>query len=175
MDDIAKQWGMSPFNTILKLSEASQGTALVLLHTYSGEPGNEKALDAVLSNDLCLFQTDALTRYGGYPNPAAIGTFPKILGEYVRKRKLFSMENAVNRMTAASAERFNIKGRGVIAPGKKADIVIFDPSIIDEVPAVGTQPAKKPKGITHVFVNGTQVVKNGNYISGVRAGAVIRV
>ena len=173
--DIAKQWGMSPFNTVLKLSEASQGQALVLLHTYSGEPGNEKVLDAVLSNDLCLFQTDAITRYGGYPNPAALGTFPKILGEYVRKRRLFSMENAVNRMTAASAERFNIKDRGVIAPGKKADVVVFDPTTIDEVPAVGTQPAKKPKGITHVFINGTQVVKDGNYISGVRAGEVIRV
>jgi N-acyl-D-amino-acid deacylase len=173
--EIAKKKGVSAFETVLHLSEVSQGQAVVLLHTYSGEPGNEKVLDSVLTNDLCLFETDALTRFGGHPNPAALGAFPKILGDYVRNRKLIPMENAIRRMTGASAERFLIKDRGVLAPGKKADIVVFDPLKVNETPAVGPKPAGKPKGISHVFINGAHVVADGNYNPGVRAGEVIRV
>ena len=173
--DIAKQKGLSAFDTVLHLSEASQGQAVVLLHTYSGEPGNEKVLDSVLTNDLCLFETDALTRFGGHPNPAALGAFPKILGDYVRDRKLIPMEQAIRRMTSASAERFLIKDRGMIAAGKKADLVVFDPLTVAETPAVEAKPAGRPKGISHVFVNGVHAVKDGAYIAGVRAGEVIRV
>lgn len=173
--EIAKQKGMSPFETMLKLSESSQGQAVVLFHNYSGEPGNEKVMDSVLTSDLCLFETDALIRYGGHPNPAAMGTFPKILGEYVRDRKLVPLEKAVRRMTSASAERFRMKDRGELTPGKKADVVVFDPAKIAETPAVGAKPAGRPKGISHVFINGAQAVKNGSYIADVRAGEVIRV
>jgi N-acyl-D-amino-acid deacylase len=173
--DIAAQKGLSAFDTVLNLSEASRGQAVVLLHSYSGEPGNEKVLDAVVANELCLFETDALTRFGGHPNPAAMGAFPKILGYYVRDRKLFSIQEAIRRMTSASAERFLIKDRGVLAPGKKADIVIFDPLMVAETPAVGAKPAGRPKGISHVFVNGAHAVKDGNYVPDTRAGEVIRV
>jgi N-acyl-D-amino-acid deacylase len=173
--DIARQKGLSPFNTVLNLSEASQGQAIVLFHTYSGEPGNENVLDSVLANDLCLFETDALTRFGGHPNPAALGTFPKILGHYVRDRKLIPMEQAIRRMTGASAERFLMKDRGVLAPGKKADIVIFDPRTVAETPAVDANPAGRPKGISHVFINGSHAVKDGTYLADIRAGEVIRV
>ncbi len=173
--DIARQWGISPFDTMLKLSEKSQGQTVVLFHAYSGEPGQEKVLDTVLKNDLCLFETDALTRYGGYPNPAALGTFPKILGECVRKRKLFTIENAIRRMTSDSAERFGIKDRGVLASGKKADVIVFDPETIAETPAKGHHPAGRPKGIVHVFINGQHAVQNEKYINGVRAGKLIRV
>jgi N-acyl-D-amino-acid deacylase len=173
--DIARQKRLSAFNTMLSISETSQGQALVLFHTYSGEPGNEKVLDSVLANDLCLFETDALTRFGGHPNPAALGTFPKILGHYVRERRLIPMEQAVRRMTGASAERFLMKDRGVLAPGKKADIVIFDPGSVAETPAVDAKPAGRPKGISHVFINGAHAVRDGAYIKDVRAGEVIRV
>jgi len=173
--DIARLWGLSPFDTVLKLSEDSQGQAVVLFHSYSGEPGRETVLEEVLKNDLCLFETDAFTRYGGYPNPAALGAFPKILGDCVRKRQLFSLENAIRRMTSASAERFGIEDRGVLASGKKADVVIFDPETIAETPAKETQAAGRPKGIDHVFINGQHAVRSGEYISGARAGEVIRV
>jgi N-acyl-D-amino-acid deacylase len=145
-----------------------------LFHSYSGEPGKEAVLEDVLKNELCLFETDAFTRYRGYPNPAALGTFPKILGQYVRDRHLISMENAIRRMTSDSAQRFGIKDRGVLAAGKKADIVVFDPETISETPAKGHSPAGRPKGISHVFINGRHVVENGEYKSGVRAGEVIR-
>ncbi len=70
------------------------------------------------------------------------------------------MENAIQRMTSASAERFGIRDRGVLAAGKKADVVVFDPEIIAETPAMGTQPAGRPKGIDYVFINGQPAVQN---------------
>ncbi len=173
--EIAAKWKVTPFEAMMRLSEETRGQAVALLHGYSGAPGNEKALEAVLSHDLCLFMTDAITRYGGWPNPAAVGTFPKILGRYVRERRLIGMPEAVRRMTSASADRFRIKDRGVLAAGKKADVVIFDAASIDETPAAGTRPAGRPRGIRDVFINGTQVVENGRYIQSMRAGQVLRV
>jgi len=172
--ELARRWGVPPFDAVLKLSRETNGNAVVLLHAYSGEPGNERGLERVLCHDSCLFETDALYRYGGYPNPAAKGTFPKLLGEYLRDRRLVPIEKAVHRMTEASARRFHIKDRGVLAKGKAADIVLFDPQAIGESPPQGSRPAARPKGIIHVWINGAQVVKDGRYLEGLRAGQVLR-
>lgn len=174
IEQIASKWGMSPLKALLKLSEASQGRTLMLFHTYSGEPGNEGPLESVLRHEACLFETDVVVKSTGYPNPAALGTFPRILGNYVRDRKLFSLENGINRMTLASADRFGIKDRGSLLPGKVADVVVFDPQKISDTPPSGTRPAGKPKGIEHVFLNGVHVVKDGSYVPGSRAGRVLR-
>jgi len=174
IQQIARKWGLSPFHALLKLSKISNGAALMLFHTYSGEPGCEQALESVLSWNQCLFETDALVKRSGYPNPAALGTFPKILGQFVRKRKRFSLENAVHRMTAASAERFGLTDRGLLAAGKAADIVIFNPNTIDETPAHGSTPAASPRGIDAVFINGVQVVRGGRYIPETRTGRILR-
>lgn len=172
--EIALRWGMSPFNALLKISELSRGQAVLLFHAYSGEPGNEEALEDVLSHDLCLFETDALIKSRGYPNPAAMGTFPRILGKFVRHKKLISLEDAIRRMTSASAERFGLTDRGMLAKGKFADIAIFDPDTIADSPPVGSSPAGAPKGIRHVFINGAHVFENGVTASNQRAGMVIR-
>jgi N-acyl-D-aspartate/D-glutamate deacylase len=172
--EVARKWNDSPFNTLLKISEKSHGATLMLFHTYSGEPGNERVLETVLSNNQCLFETDALIKSSGYPNPAAMGTFPRILGEYVRKRKLFTLEDAIRRMTSASAERFGLKDRGTLAVGNAADVVVFDPDEISDSPPVGAQPAGKPKGIRHVFINGAHVVDQGSFVADKRLGRVLR-
>ncbi|MFO8113412.1 MAG: amidohydrolase family protein [Desulfosalsimonadaceae bacterium] len=174
MDELARHWQMTPFDATLKVSEVSGGNAVILLHTYSGEPGDEALLYRVLTNDSCLFMTDAFCRYKGYPNPAAMGTFPKLLGDCVRRRRLLPLETAVNRMTAASASRFHLRDRGLLAKGMAADIVMFDPDTIDETPPDGPNPARRPKGIQHVWINGSHVVQQGHYVEGVRAGQVIR-
>ncbi|MGW8322151.1 MAG: amidohydrolase family protein, partial [Thermodesulfobacteriota bacterium] len=174
IEQIASKWGMSPLKALLKLSEASQGRTLMLFHTYSGEPGNEGPLESVLRHEACLFETDVVVKSTGYPNPAALGTFPRILGHYVRDRKFFSLENGIRRMTLASAERFGIQDRGALLPGKVADVVVFDPQKISDTPPTGTRPAGKPKGIDHVFLNGTHVVKGGAYVPGSRVGRVLR-
>ena len=154
--------------------QARISAALLLYHGFSGEPGNEEALESVLSHELCLFETDLTIRNKGYPNPAGLGAFPKILGHYVRERDLFSIEDAIKRMTSTSADRFGLEDRGLLAPGKAADIVIFDPWTIAETPPVGKKPAGRPVGIQHVFLNGRHVVKDGTYVDGAQAGRVLR-
>lgn len=77
-------------------------------------------------------------------------------------------------MTSASAERFGLKDRGLLAKGSGADVVVFDRDKIADTPPAGKKPAGKPKGIEHVFINGRHVVKNGTYIEGSRYGRVIR-
>ncbi len=77
-------------------------------------------------------------------------------------------------MTGASAERFGFKDRGIIQPGKIADITVFDPENIDDSPPVGNKPAGKPKGIMHVFINGEHVLKYGAVIKNIRPGRVLR-
>jgi len=84
------------------------------------------------------------------------------------------MENGINRMTLASADRFGIKDRGALLAGKVADVVVFDPDKISDTPPSGAQPAGKPKGVEHVFLNGTHVVKDGSYVPGSRAGRVLK-
>ena len=146
----------------------------MLFHSYSGAPGQEGALEAVLADRHCLFETDALVRRRGHPNPAAAGTFPRILGEFARERRLFPIEDAIRRMTSASAERFGIRDRGVLAKGKAADLVVFDPERIADAPAEEGRPAGRPAGIMHVFLNGQQVVRDSAYVEGSRAGRVLR-
>ena len=172
--EIAVRSNASPFDVLLDLSQRSAGQTLMLFHKYSGAPGREEILDAVLSNPLCLFETDALVTSKGYPNPAAIGTFPRILGEFVRNRKLFGIEDAIRRMTSASAERFGLRDRGVLARGKAADVVIFDPEEVADTPPAASRPAERPKGIRHVFVNGRHVVRDSCFSIGGRAGRVLR-
>lgn len=173
VSDIARTWGLSRFDALLRLSRESRGAALMLFHGYSGEPGREEPLEAVLSHETCLFETDAVIRAEGWPNPAATGTFPRILGRHVRERRLFGLEDAVRRMTSASCERFGIADRGVVAPGRVADLVVFDPGRIRDAPAGPGRPPGRPEGIAHVFVGGVHAVREGAYV-GARAGQVLR-
>jgi N-acyl-D-amino-acid deacylase len=173
--EIAEMWKTGSFDALLRLSESSNGGTLLLLHGYSGESGKEGLLERVLAHDLCLFETDAVIKGAGYPNSAGIGAFPKILGHYVRDRNLFTLEDAIRRMTSASADRFGLKDRGILSPKKAADVVVFNPEIISETPPLGKKPAGSPRGIEYVFINGVQVVSEGSYINGNRAGQVLRL
>jgi N-acyl-D-aspartate/D-glutamate deacylase len=139
----------------------------------SGEPGNEGPLSRVLGHDRCLFETDTVIKRSGYPNPATMGAFPKILGDFCRQRRLFTLENAVRRMTSASAERFGLTDRGLLKPGMAADVVVFDADTIAETPAAGATPAGRPRGIEHVFINGSRVVSDGSFQGGRRAGRIL--
>lgn len=174
INEIAQRWHISPTKALLRLCESSQGRAAVLCGDVAGEPGNEKHLEAILCHSRCLFGTDTLIRTRGFPNAAAFGTFPKILGYYARERRLFSIQDAVMRMTSASADRFGLKDRGRLESGKAADVVVFDPQTISETATEGQRSASRPKGIRHVFLNGMHVVEDGAYASGVRAGKVLK-
>jgi N-acyl-D-amino-acid deacylase len=172
--DVARLWNCSPFNAMVKLAEKSKGATLMLFHSYSGEDSDESVLERVLTHDLCLFETDVAIKKTGYPNPAGLGTFPRILGRYVREKKLLSLENAINRMTLASAERFSLKGIGKLEAGYSADIVMFNADTIADTPPDNGQPAGKPKGVETVYINGTLVVEKGDYVTGLQPGRVLK-
>jgi N-acyl-D-amino-acid deacylase len=93
-------------------------------------------------------------------HPRAYGTFPRILGHYVRDEHLFTLEEAVRKMTSLAASRAGFTDRGLLAPGKKADVVVFDPQVIRDV-STYEDPHHFSVGISNVIVNGTLVLRDG--------------
>jgi len=107
----------------------------------------------------------------GKPHPRWYGTFPRILGKYVRSEKVLSLEDAVRKMTSLNASKLGIADRGVLQEGKKADITVFDPArVIDK--ATFESPHQYPAGIEYVIVNGTPVLEKGQHL-GAKPGRVI--
>ncbi len=170
--EAAERVGMEPFEFYARLTVASHRNARVLNHTYSGDRGEEDALRAVLSHRLCTIETDTLLTEVGHQNPASFGTFPRVLGTYVREG-LFSLEDAVHRMTGAAAERLSWSDRGLVRRGQAADLVVFDPARLDDR-ATFAEPTLAPVGIDDVFLNGRPVLSGGRYDPTARAGVVIR-
>lgn len=108
----------------------------------------------------------------GMRHPRGAGTFPRVLGQFVREWKWLTLEQAVHKMTAMPAARLGLKDRGIVRKGMKADLVVFDPGkIIDR--STMTEPLIEPIGMIHVFVNGQAVVSEG-MVTGERPGAVLR-
>jgi N-acyl-D-aspartate/D-glutamate deacylase len=106
------------------------------------------------------------------PHPRCYGTFPRILGRYVRDHQVLSLETAVYKMSGFPAQRLGLRDRGRIAEGLAADLVVFDPeSVIDR--ATFEEPHQYPDGIPYVFVNGEAIVANGGH-TGARPGRVLR-
>ena len=107
--------------------------------------------------------TDAhVIKFGeAMPHPRNYGTYPRVLGRYVREKKILTLEEAVRKMTSLPADRMNLKDRGVLKKGMAADIVIFNPdTVIDR--AEWTSPHHYPEGIPHVIINGEAVIQNGD-------------
>jgi N-acyl-D-amino-acid deacylase len=96
----------------------------------------------------------------GKPHPRWYGTFPRILGKYVREEQALSLEQAVRKMTSLNAEKLGIKDRGTIAPGMKADLNVFDPDLVADR-ATFEQPHQYSVGIEYVVVNGVFVLEKG--------------
>jgi N-acyl-D-amino-acid deacylase len=106
------------------------------------------------------------------PHPRAYGTFARLLGKYVREEKVIPLEEAVRRLTSLPATNLKLRRRGSLAPGNHADVVVFDPAAITDH-ATFEQPHQYATGVVHVFVNGTQVVRDGQH-TGAKPGRVVR-
>jgi N-acyl-D-amino-acid deacylase len=100
------------------------------------------------------------TFLGAKPSPRTWGSFPRILGQFVRDDALLSLEEAIRKMTSAPAARLGLRDRGVIRDGAVADLVVFDPATVRST-ATYDEPRSYPIGIDHVFVGGTAVVSDG--------------
>lgn len=105
-------------------------------------------------------------------HPRAYGSFAKLLSDYVRDEKILTLEEAIRKMTSLPASNLKLKKRGQLTKGYFADVVIFDKDKIDDK-ATYDKPHQYAEGVVHVFVNGVQVLKNGNH-TGARPGRAIR-
>jgi N-acyl-D-amino-acid deacylase len=107
-----------------------------------------------------------------FPHPRAYGNFSRLLGKYVRDEKLMPLEEAIRKLTSLPANNMKIQKRGMLTNGYFADIVVFDPQKINDH-ATFINPHQYSTGVSDVFVNGRQVLKNGEH-TGIMPGRIIR-
>jgi N-acyl-D-aspartate/D-glutamate deacylase len=165
--EIARERGAAPTETYLDLIRELGSQTRIMNWSYSGRDAEETSLRKVLAHRACCFETDTILTGNGVDNPASYGTFPRLLGRYVRELGLLSLPEAVRRMTGFNAERMNLRDRGRIAPGLAADLVVFDPA------SVADAWLEPPVGIETVVLNGQVVVEQGRFDRASRAGAVL--
>ncbi len=124
-----------------------------------------------IGTDAAGMDPDTAKAHGLLTHPRSYGTYPKILGRYVREEHVLTLEDAVRKMTSAVATRLSIPDRGVLRPGFYADIVVFDPeTILDR--ATYEEPHQISVGVKRVFVNGVEIVRDGQ-ATGAKPGRVV--
>lgn len=170
---IAKALHKSPFDAYVHVARETDGKARILLGTYSGHGDEEEPLRAVLSHPMCCFETDTILTSRGKHNPASFGTFPRVLGRYSRDLGLFSLEEAVRRMTSLPAERIGLQKIGRIAPGYWGDLVVFDANTIADRTTPEHADAH-PAGIAGVYISGELVANEKGLVKAGRKGRVLR-
>ncbi len=146
-----------------------KGSAGCIFHAMS-----EEDVVRIMQHPFTMHASDGgLAKFGeDHPHPRAYGTFPRILGYYVREKKVLSLEEAIRKMTSLPAQRLNLTDRGVIKEGNIADITIFDAErVIDK--ATFVKPHQYPVGIEYVIVGGVVTVEK-NAMTTNRGGKVLR-
>ena len=173
LGDIAALRQQDPLEAALDILLAEEGNAGVVLFMMG-----EVQVQAILQHRRVMIGSDAgaTAPYGvlaqGHPHPRAYGTFPRILGTYVRERGVMSLEEAIFRMSGLTAWRLGLSDRGLVRPGYKADIVIFDAQQIADQ-ATYDLPHVYPTGISWVLVNGQVILRDGERLP-VLPGRVLR-
>jgi N-acyl-D-amino-acid deacylase len=132
---------------------------------------DEADVRTVMRHPSTMIGSDGIA-LGSKPHPRLYGTFPRVLGRYARDLGLLTLEEAVRRMTGMPAVKFHLKDRGFIRAGAFADLVLFDPATVVDT-ATYDDPRCYPTGISHVFVNGAAVVRDGLH-TGARPGRALR-
>ena len=151
---IARERSADPVNVLMDLlAEEDLRVAVVA----PGPVGS--SLKAFVSHPLSMVGTDSMF-IGSKPSPRTYGSFPRILGEFVRDERMISLSDAIRRMTSHPAQRLGLNRRGLIKDGYHADLVVFDPFTICSA-ATYDDPRRDPVGIDYVFVNGVAVVEEG--------------
>ena len=132
----------------------------------------EEDVRRVMAHPAAMFGSDGLPSAGGKPHPRLYGTFPRVLGTYVRREKVLGLEEAIHKMTELPALKHRLAGRGRLAAGYHADVTVFDARSINDI-ATYQDPRRYPDGMRWVIVNG-EVVGEGGRHTGRGAGRVLR-
>jgi N-acyl-D-amino-acid deacylase len=135
---------------------------------------DEQDVVRIMRYPLTMFDTDGdPVGYGvGHPHPRSYGTFPRVLGRYVRERKVLALEEAIKRMTSMSADQIGQRERGRIVEGMYADLTLFDEATIADR-ATYTDPHQYSVGIHHVIVNGVSIIREG-VLTGATPGRALK-
>jgi N-acyl-D-amino-acid deacylase len=171
--DIAEHRKTDPITALFAVLEESAGRATMVHFVMA-----EEDVRAALRHPLAMFGSDGWvsTTTGplaeGKPHPRSYGTYPRVLGHYVREVKLFGLEEAVHKAAYRPAERLGLRSKGRVQVGADADLVVFDPATVRDE-ATYTDPHRFPTGIEHVWVAGEPTIRNGRH-TGARAGRVLR-
>ena len=172
-EQIGNAMKKDPRDAVMDIVIADRGRSDVIISIMT-----EADVRTALSNPMLSIGTDSGARAqdgplaGSKSHPRGWGSFTRILAHYVRDEHLLTLEDAVRRVTSRPAQRVGITDRGIIRPGMKADITIFDPATVRDV-ATFEDPARYSEGIAFVLVNGQAVVDSGK-ITEARPGQVIR-
>jgi dihydroorotase/N-acyl-D-amino-acid deacylase len=153
----------------LTLEIVERGGASGIFHAIS-----EEDVERILAWPHTMVASDGeIPVFGrGSPHPRSYGTFVRVLGRYVREKRLLSLEEAIRKMTSLPAARLGLSDRGLLRPGQKADLVILDPATVADR-ATFEKPHQYAAGVSLVVVNG-QVVFDGDRMTGARPGRVLR-
>ena len=169
--DLTRQRGMDP--TIENAADATlwlveQGGCQGIFHAMSDED-----VERILVHPTTMIGSDGeVPTFGrANPHPRSYGTFARVLGLYVREKKVLTLEEAVRKMSSFPAARLRIPDRGILRAGMKADVVIFDPATVRDT-ATFEKPHSYAEGFSHVIVNGEVVFENGAMTSA-RPGRVL--
>lgn len=161
--EIARERGGDPVEAAFELLLAEGGRGSMILFQI-----DEADLRRALRHPHVMIGSDgsALAPYGelgaGKPHPRNYGTFPRVLGEYVREQRLLRLAHAVHKMTGLPARRLGLRDRGIVREGARADLVVLDADRVADR-ATYQDPHRYPSGIEHVLVNGRFVIKDGEH------------
>ena len=173
LGDLARERGEEPYALTLRLLEANGGSVGMI-----GYGMGEENVEQLLAHPLGLMCSDggAYAPYGplsqSSPHPRGYGSFPRLLGHYVRERKVLALEAAIHKVTGAPARRLGLSERGLIGVGAFADLVAFDPTTVADQ-ATFEAPHQYPVGIPLVVVNGVPTIRDGEQ-TGQRGGRGVR-
>jgi N-acyl-D-amino-acid deacylase len=166
LGDVMRDTGRDPVDTICDLLIAED------LGVNQVTPGpHTDGIRTFLAHSQAMIGTDAVL-IADKPSPRTYGSYPRILGQFVREEHLLGLEAAVHRMTGMPAARLGLRDRGVLADGLAADLVLFDPATV-RTPATYDEPRQFPVGIPWVIVNGTIVIDDGEH-TGATPGRALR-
>jgi N-acyl-D-amino-acid deacylase len=168
LTDIAAELGIDITEAVKHVLTAPGGDRTICIQFII----DEADVETNLAHRDMMVGSDGIPDLRGRPHPRLFGTFPRVLGHYVRERRILTLEEAVRRMTSLSAATFGLVDRGRVEPGHWADLVLFDPDTIIDT-ATYDDPKRAPAGISLVTVNGQVAYQDGLH-TGSGSGRMLR-